>query len=249
MAGLLILLRVSMLIVLIPVIGNNVVPSQVKAGLSVLITIILYPVVSSHVPVIPPDPLMFLLFGIQEILIAGILALIGQLVFTAVQFSGQMMSYQMGMAIANVFDPATSAQGAVVAQLVSVLAMLMWLAVGAHHGVILARADSVTILPMGAPWSISGWEVLNDAAAHMFELALRLVAPVLLLLFFVYVALGLVSRAVPQIQVFFVSFPLTVGLGLLTLALSLPAYMSLVHDGFASLSYDLPFFLRRLSGN
>lgn len=68
----------------------------------------------------------------------------------------------------------------------------------------------------------------------MFVLALRLVAPVLLLLFFVYVALGLVSRAVPQIQVFFVSFPLTVGLGLLTFALALPAYMSLVHDGFSA---------------
>jgi flagellar biosynthetic protein FliR len=83
----------------------------------------------------------------------------------------------------------------------------------------------------------------------MFVIALRLTAPVLLLLFFVYAALGLVSRAVPQIQVFFVSFPLTVGLGLLTFALALPAFMSLVHDGFAGLSYDVPFLLRRLSGN
>lgn len=249
MVGLLIFLRVSALIILIPVLGNNVVPGQVKAGLIVLITIILYPVVAAQVPVIPPDPLLFFLFGVQEILIAGILAFMGQLVFTAVQFAGQLMSYQMGMSIANVFDPATSAQGAVVAQLVSVLAMLMWLSVGAHHVFILALADSFSSLPMGSPWSISGWHVLNDATAHMFELALRLTAPVLLLLFFVYVALGLVSRAVPQIQVFFVSFPLTVGLGLLTLALSLPAFMSLVHDGFASLSYDVPFFLRRLSGN
>jgi len=249
MVGLLILLRVSVVMALVPVLGNNAVPAQAKIGLIALLTVILYPVVSPAVPAISPSPLVFVLLGVQEILIAGILAMLGQLIFSAVQFAGQVMSYQMGMAIANVFDPATSAQGAVVAQLVSVLAMLMWLAVGAHHTFILALADSFSVMPIGAPWSITGWDLLNDAAAEMFVLAMRLVAPVLLLLFFVYVALGLVSRAVPQIQVFFVSFPLTVGLGLLTLALALPAFMSLVHDGFAGLSHDVPYFLRKLSGN
>ncbi len=249
MAGMLIFLRVSAIMILIPVLGHNLVPKSVKAGLVALVTILLYPVVSASVVQIPPEPVLFILFGIQEILIAAILAMIGQLIFTAVQFAGQLMSFQMGMAIANVFDPATSAQGAVVAQLASILAMLMWLSVGAHHTFIYALAESFTLLPIGTPWSFAGWEVLNDAAAQMFVMALRLVAPVMLLLFFVYVALGLISRAVPQIQVFFVSFPLTVGLGLLTLALAFPAFMSLVHDGFASLNQDLPYFLRRLSGN
>lgn len=249
MAAALIFLRVSAIIFLLPVLGHKIVPGTVKAGLTALLTLLLYPLVADKVPVIPPQPLIFILFALQELLIAGILVMLGQLIFTAVQFSGQIMSYQMGMAIANVFDPATSAQGAVVAQLASVLAMLMWLAVGAHHTFILALFDSFTLLPIGAPWSFSGWEVLNDAAAQMFVLALRLVAPVLLLLFFVYVALGMVSRAVPQIQVFFVSFPLTVGLGLLTFALALPAYMSLIHDGFSALSHDVPYLMRKVSGN
>ncbi|MDX8403358.1 MAG: flagellar biosynthetic protein FliR [Mariprofundaceae bacterium] len=249
MAGMLIFLRVSTMMILLPVLGHNLVPNPVKAGLIALLTILLYPVVAAKVPAIPPEPLILILFGLQEILVAGILAMLGQLIFSAVQFSGQVMSYQMGMAIANVFDPATSAQGAVIAQLASVLAVLMWLAVGAHHTFILALVESFTLLPIGSPWSFSGWEVLNDATAQMFVLALRLVAPVLLLLFFVYVALGLISRAVPQIQVFFVSFPLTVGLGLLTFALALPAYMSLVHDGFAALSHDVPYLLRKVSGN
>jgi len=244
-----IFLRVSTIMILIPVLGHNLVPGTAKAGLIALVTILLYPVVSPNITVLSPEPVMFVLLGVQEILLAAILAMLGQLVFTAVQFAGQVMSYQMGMAIANVFDPATSAQGAVIGQLASILAMLMWLAVGAHHAFILALAESFSILPIGSPWFFSGWEVLNDAAAQMFVLGLRLVAPVLLLLFFVYVALGLVSRAVPQIQVFFVSFPLTVGLGLFTFALALPAFMSLVHDGFLSLHHDLPYFLRRLSGN
>lgn len=146
----LIFLRVGSVMILLPVLGHNLVPNPVKAGMIALLTILLYPVVASKVPAIPVEPLIFILFGLQEILIAGILAMLGQLIFSAVQFSGQIMSYQMGMAIANVFDPATSAQGAVVAQLASVLAMLMWLAVGAHHTFILALFESFTLLPIGA---------------------------------------------------------------------------------------------------
>jgi flagellar biosynthetic protein FliR len=170
------------------------------------------------------------------------------LIFTAAQFAGQMMSMQMGMAMANIFDPATSSQSAIVAQFVGILAILMWLASGAHHMFIQTMIESFSMLPPGSSWAFHGWSVITDAAAAMFVLSIKLMAPVLLLLFFVYVALGLIARAVPQIQVFFVSFPLSVGLGLFILGLSLPAFMSLMHDGFTGLGQDLPMFLRSLSG-
>ncbi|MDX8394778.1 MAG: flagellar biosynthetic protein FliR [Mariprofundaceae bacterium] len=248
MVALLVFLRVSAIMLLIPVLGHNLVPSQVKAGLIAMVAFLLYPVVAGDVVKIPADPLIFFLFGVQEMVIAGILALMAQLIFSAVQFAGQLMSFQMGMAMANVFDPATSAQGAIIGQLASVLAMLMWLSVGAHHFFIMALVDSFTLMPIGEPWAYAGWPVLNDAAANLFVLALKLVAPVLLLLFFVYVALGMVSRAVPQIQVFFVSFPLTIGLGLLTFTLALPAFLSVTMDAFQGLEHQLPYFLRKLSG-
>jgi len=248
MVALLVFLRVGALVVLIPVLGDKLVPAPVKAGLAVLISFLLYPVVSPSVEVISPAPLVFILLAAQEILLAGILALLANLIFSAVQFAGQVMSFQMGMAIANVFDPATSAQGAITAQLASILAMLLWLGAGAHHAFLLALSDSFSLLPIGHAWASGGWDVLNNAAAQMFVLALRLVAPVLLLLFFVNVALGLVSRAVPQIQVFFVSFPLTVGLGLLVFALSLPSIISLTHDAFISLGNQLPAMMRSLKG-
>jgi len=246
--AMLIFLRVSALMVLIPVLGHKLVPQPVKAGLILMITFLLYPIVSQDVVPIKPEPVTFALLAVQEMLFAGVLALLANLIFATVQFAGQVMSFQMGMAIANVFDPATSAQGAIVAQFVSVLAMLVWLGAGAHHAFILALADSFRILPIGVPWSFQGWGLLNDGAAQMFELGVRLMAPVLLLLFFVNVALGLTSRAVPQIQVFFVSFPITLGVGLLTLAFSLPAVISLTNDAFASLGQQLPSMMRALAG-
>ena len=248
MVAILIFLRVSTLMILIPVLGHKLVPQPVKMGLILMITFLLYPIVSQNVVPIKPEPLTFVLLAVQEMLFAGVLALVANLIFATVQFAGQVMSFQMGMAIANVFDPATSAQGAIIAQFVSVLAMLLWLDSGAHHAFLLALADSFRVLPIGQPWSFQGWGLLNDAAAQMFELGVRLMAPVLLLLFFVNVALGLAARAVPQIQVFFVSFPITLSVGLITLSLSLPAVISLTNDAFASLGQQLPSMMRALSG-
>lgn len=248
LTGILIFLRISLLMMLLPVIGHKIVPAPVKAGLVGILTILLYPVVAKHVSVIEPDPVHFALFAIQEMLLAAALGMIAQLIFTAAQFAGQVMSLQMGMAMANIFDPATSAQSAVVAQFIGIFAILMWLASGAHHMFLMTLVDSFSLLPPGSTWSFHGWEVINNAASAMFVLSIRLMAPVLLLLFFVYVALGLIARAVPQIQVFFVSFPLSVGLGLFILSLALPAIMSLMHDGFSGLGHELPMFLRRLSG-
>jgi len=244
----LVLLRVSAMIMFLPILGHQLVPPQVKIGLIGIISILLYPVVRPIVPEIPPSPVAFGLIAGQEILIGAMLAILAQLIFAAVQLAGQIMSYQMGMAIANVFDPSTSTQIAIVGQMAVVLSMLIWLAAGGHHAFLMAISDSFTTLPIGHAWSFTGWQALNDAAANMFVLGLRLTSPVLLLLFFTYVALGLLSRAVPQIQIFFVSFPLTIGLGMLVFALSLPAFLALTHDGFSGLNHRIPQFLHILAG-
>lgn len=246
-SALLVLLRVSALIILMPVLGHRLIPVEVKTGLIALISILIYPLVSSSLPQVPATPVALMLIATQEILIAAMLAMTAQLIFSAAQFAGQIMGYQMGLAIANVFDPATSAQISVIGQFAQVLAMLVWISVGAHTVFLFALSDSFHLLPIGQPLDFSGFTYLNDMAAAMFELALRLVAPMLLLLFFLYVALGLLSRAVPQIQVFFVSFPLTVGIGFLAFALALPSIVSLMRDSFMGLSEQLPFLLRSLA--
>jgi flagellar biosynthetic protein FliR len=246
-SALLVLLRVSALLILMPVFGHRLVPAPVKTGLIALMSILLYPVVTTSLPQMPVSPVALMLIATQEILIAAMLAMMAQLMFSAAQFAGQVMGYQMGLAIANIFDPSTSAQISIVGQFALVLAMLVWISAGAHNAFLFALTDSFYLLPIGQPLNFSGLGMLNDMAANMFLLALRLVAPMLLLLFFLYVALGLLSRAVPQIQVFFVSFPLTVGVGFLAFALALPSIISLMHDSFTGLSQQLPSLLRALS--
>lgn len=247
-AGMLVLLRVSSLMLFLPVLGHQLVPTQTKLGMIAILVIVLFPVVRGTLPELSLTPISFALMAGQELLIGGMIALLAQLMFGAIQMAGQLMSYQMGMAIANVFDPSTSAQIAIVGQIAVVLAMLLWLAVGAHHAMILSLADSFTLFPMGHAWSIHGWDTLNTAAANLFSLSIRLCAPILLLMLLSYAALGLLSRAVPQIQIFFVSFPLTISLGLIVFALSLPAFISLIADHFRSFATQIPLFLRALAG-
>jgi flagellar biosynthetic protein FliR len=244
--AILILLRVSALIILLPVLGHPLIPARIKAGLIALLTLLLYPTVQAEVAAIPLKPVAFAVVAMRELMIAGALALLAQLIFAAAQFAGQLMSFQMGMTVANVFDPATHSQQSLLSLLAMTLATLLWLASGAHHMFLRGLIDSFSLLPIGASWSFSGLDMLNQAASQMFVLALKIAAPVMLLLTFVYVALGLISRAVPQIQVFFVSFPLTVGLGLLTFALGMPAFIYLMSNAFTSLSGQAPAFLRHL---
>lgn len=246
--GLLILLRVGALVIFLPVLGHQLVPQQVKVGLIVLLSIIIYPIVSGSVTLIPLDPVAFAAIAIQEILIASAIALFGQLIFASAQFAGQLISFQMGMTVANVFDPTTHSQQSVIGQLAMTLAMLLWVTVGAHYIFISALIESFTLFPIDQPWSFPGLLALTDAAAAMFVLSLKIAAPIMLLLTFVYIALGLVSRAVPQIQVFFVSFPLTVGLGLFAFGIGMPAFIYLMHNAYESLSMQVPMFLRHLSG-
>lgn len=247
-AMLLVLLRVSMFVVLLPVIGHRLVPAPVKIGLIAFLSALIYPIVRGHVPDIPSTPLAWTVAAVQEILLTGMIALFAHLIFASAQFAGQIVSYQMGLAIANVMSPATNAQVAVVGQFFTILAMLVWISVGAHEVFLAALLDSFRLMPIGHAWSFQGLSMLIDMGADMFLLALRLAAPMMLLLFFLYVALGLLARAVPQIQVFFVSFPLTIAVGFAVFSLSMSAIVLLMQEGFGGLAQRVHEFLLNLSG-
>ncbi|MDQ6993372.1 MAG: flagellar biosynthetic protein FliR [Mariprofundus sp.] len=246
--GLLVMLRISFLIMMLPVLGHQLLPTQIKVGLIVLLTIVIFPLVEDNVAVIPLKPISFVLVAIHEILVAAAVALFAQLIFAAVQFAGILMSTGMGLAMANMFDPTTHSQQPVVSTFASALAMLLWLSAGAHHFFIAALIESFTLLPIQQPLNFPAVSILTDAMAQMFILGLKIAAPIIILITLINVALGLLSRAVPQIQVFFVSAPLTVGLGLLTFSLSMPAFVYLVSSAFTTLPAQVPLFLHHFSG-
>jgi len=244
----LILLRVSIFVMLMPVMGQKIVPISVKIGLIILLTAILFPIVNETVPTIDVNPISLSILAAKEILLGAALALSAQLVFASVQFAGQLISYQMGLSAANIFDPASSQQVSVVGQLINTFAILIWFSVGAHHIFISGLIESFAISPIGGEWAVSGIGTLLSLGGNLFSVGLQIAGPIMILLFLVNVGLGLISKAVPQIQVFFVSFPLTIGLGLIILMITLPAMLTLIINQFRYLNESMPELMRVFGG-
>ena len=244
----LIMVRVSVFVMLMPILGQKIIPTSVKVGLTIMLTAILFPIVKNDIDVIPLEPLSIALMGAKEIFLGATLALSAQLVFGAVQFAGQLISYQMGLSAANIFDPSSSEQVSVVGQVINTLAILVWFAVGAHHLFIQALMESFTVSPIGGDWAIGGIEGIIHLGSSLFLIGMQLAAPVMILVFLINAGLGLVSKAVPQIQVFFVSFPLTIGFGLMVLALSLPAMLSIIAGQFRYFGESIPSLMRVVGG-
>ena len=146
-----------------------------------------------------------------------------KIMLTGFQMAGQLAGYQMGMALANVMDPSTSEQVPLLAQFNNLLALLILLAVNAHHFFIQTIVESFTLLPpLGMNMHNAVFRDLIYLAGNIFVIAIKIGAPVVIALLLVSVSFGLVARTVPQMNVFIVAMPLKIVIGLLFVGFSMP---------------------------
>ncbi len=218
---LLVTLRASCLLVFWPVWDHRLLPLPVKAASLLALSFCLTPVVAPHLPAWPSS-LVGLLFMVgREVLLGFSLGLTLRFLLTGVQMAGNLVSLQMGFGMITLIDPQSPAQNTVLGDLLLRLAVLLFLVGEGHHFLLRLLVGSFTEVPMAADLALPGgllpW--LAGLGRWMWQVAVKLAAPLMALFFLVQVALGLVSRAVPQIQVMLLSFPLTIALGLFTLAL------------------------------
>ena len=248
LAFILVLVRVIGIIATAPVFGSSVTPPQIKIVLSLALALILFPFIPSikSFPILPDD--YFLLIS-SELLIGLILGLIGRFLFAAVEFAGTVIGFQMGLSMANVLDPQSQEQISLVGRFETVAATLIFLAMDGHLIVIQALVKSYSLIPIGTA-SISKPLVdkLTELSASVFVIGLQIGAPLILPLFLANAIIGLLSRSVPQIQVFVVGFPLTLLLGFLFLFLGMPFYSQAVHQMFEMLDIQLFDSLKLLKG-
>jgi flagellar biosynthetic protein FliR len=230
---LLIFLRVSAVLVLLPLFDSKSIPVIFKAGLALTVSITLFPLVD--IGNVSPITDVFS-FGIKvggEIMLGAIIGLSVKLVFAGVQLAGQLAGFQMGFAIANVMDPVTSTQASIMAQLKNYMAMLIFLAMDAHHALLQALAQSFEIVrPLAFHFSTSVADQIMNLASTMFVIALKVGAPLLSTLFLTSVGLGLIARTVPQMNIFIVAMPLKILVGLLFLAFAFPFIATLLGQLF-----------------
>jgi flagellar biosynthetic protein FliR len=221
----LILMRVSPIVFLMPLWGTRQVPNVVKAGLALLIGLILLPVVTVELRDFPRAPAEFAYLIGTELMLGFILGLSVKLIFAGIQLAGESASYQMGLAMANILDPQSNTSTTLVAEFAYLFALLIFLMIDGHHWFLRALAQSFSLIPPGGLHLQSALlPHFSRLSAEMFVIAVKLIAPIMAVLLLTQIALGLVAKMVPQINVLMTSFPLTIGLGLFFFGLSLDLF-------------------------
>ena len=223
-----------------PVFGNNAVPRRVKLVVGLAVTMGVLPVVTAT----PPEAIdswagILILF--QQTLIGIAMGLVLRVVFAALDLMGEIISLQMGLSFATFFDPVAGGQTAVVGEFLTLLATLVFLSLNGHLLMIDALARSFEWLPVSATLPHKGgWLILARFGASIFASGLLMALPIVTALLITNIALGVLTRAAPQLNLFAIGFPitLTVGFGVLLLALShLAPLLQYFYDaGFTTLA-------------
>lgn len=228
---LLVLVRASAIFMVAPILGNASTPARVKIGLAFMLAVIFTPFLMHQpftVDLSGPFPLAAAI--LQELAVGFLIGFLAQLLFVGMQFAGQVVGLQMGFGMANVFDPSSQAQVSVMAQFYLFLGVLVFLLLDGHHWLVIALEKSFTTMPLGS-FTLDGrtMGILIARSNDLFWTALMLMAPVLGVLALAELAMAIVARIMPQMNVFVAAFPVKIGLGIITLLVCFPllvAYMA-----------------------
>ena len=242
-----IFLRIGTIIVMIPVLGETTVPLQVKGGLAIIITFLVFPTIHADFSSVQaePDILAVVIAMIGEILIGFTIGIATRIIFAGIQFAGEIIGMQMGFSIVNVIDPMSNLETSIMADFQYLIALLVYLAIDAHHLFIFAIVDSYrTVAPFSYHFSGSLMQTIVIFSKELFVTAVKISAPVMAVLLFTNMALGVVARTVPQVNIFIVGFPLQIAVGLAIFGLTIPFLVKIIEKILGGLNTEVYTLLR-----
>lgn len=233
------LTRILGLIATAPLFGNLSIPIRVKVGLGVMLTLVIAPTVPA-MPAADPMSLTGLLIVIQQLVIGLSMGFAMRIVFAAVEMAGEISGLTMGFGFATFFDPQTRARTSAIAQFLALITLMLFLALDIHLMMLSTLAESFRSLPIsGVPVDSGAFRQIAVWGGLVFNAGMQLALPLVGVLLITNIALGVLTRAAPQLNLFGIGFPVTLGAGLLVLGLVLP-YLAmpverLFHEGLAIL--------------
>ncbi len=228
------LVRIAGIISVFPILNTRTIPMPVKAGLVTMLGLVLAPII--QLPNMPADPVLAVAGIGSEFLIGLTIGLAVRLLFSGFQVAGDMIGTQMGFSAIQMIDPMSHQNAPIIAQFQLTLGSLVFLSINAHLLVVHAIGMSYEFVPpFGAKLSDSIAMDIIQLAQNMLRVALKMSAPVFATLVIVNTVLAVMGRAVPQMNVFVQSFPITIGAGLLAMSLAIPFTLALFEKEFEML--------------
>jgi flagellar biosynthesis protein FliR len=232
--------RVGTMVMLLPGVGEMNLPARVRLTMALVLTAILLP---AHQKAYAVDlkafgPVLVMLF--QELIIGAVLGLTARLAIASLQIAGSVVAQQLGLGFVTAVDPTQNQQGVIVGNFLSVLGITLIFATDLHHLVIAGLNDSYSIFQPGE------MPIVGDVAQHIthiiamsFRIGIQLSAPFLVFGLLFNLGLGVLSRLMPQMQVFFIGLPLSILLGFLLLVLVIGAMMGTFTGYIENVLHDL----------
>jgi len=246
---LLILIRITSFFMTVPIFSYRTIPNTHKVGLAVFLSLVMF--YTLDIPELQFDGFYILLI-LKEIAVGLSIGLIAFILLSAIQIAGGLIDFQMGFAIANVVDPQTGAQSPLTGQFLYIVSLLFLLTVNAHHLLIDGIFYSYQTIPIDQLWIKFGdKEMLNHIVTTfnaMFIIAFQMALPLVGSLFLVDVALGIVAKTVPQLNIFVVGLPLKIMVSFIMLFVMMSIFIMLVGNLFEQIQYAMRGLMHLIGG-
>jgi flagellar biosynthetic protein FliR len=227
--------RLGAMVMLFPGIGDESIPTTIRLALALLMTFVIYPTVLMSLPAMPTTILALASLMGREIVLGLMLGGAVRILMQSLHVAGTIIANQSGLAAALMFDPAMGAQGTLVTRFLGLLGVMTVFALDLHHLLIAGIARSYALFSASGPLMVDDFaNAVTGLVAQSFALGVQLSAPFLILGVVFNVGLGLVSRLVPQLQVFFIALPLSVLLSLALLMVTVGMMLSVFAEAFAA---------------
>ena len=246
---LLVLFRLGGFFIIAPFWGHSQIPQQVRVAIALVLAWLVGPLVPAAGFTAAADLTGLLALAIREVVAGSIIGLAYAVLFFGIQSAGQVAGMQMGFAIVNVIDPQSEQNVSLLGEFKFIMMMLVFLIIDGHHLVLQSIIDSFRVVPIASLQTASLVpEKLIRLTALSFIIAVKIAAPMIVTLLLTDVALGVLARTVPQMNIFIVGFPLKIGVGMFVLAASLPLLSYVFTKLLAQVQWQTTAIIAAMSG-
>lgn len=244
---LLVFVRMTGLFVVAPIFGRRNIPAYFKIGFSFFVALILVNTTAIQNFQNEESILAYTLLVMKEFIVGMSIGFVAYIAYTAIYIAGEIIDMQIGFGIVNVMDPISNIQVPVTSNIYFIICMLLFLSINGHHMIIKALFDSFTSLPLGsAVFDASLADGLIAVFTSVFTTGFKIAAPVIATILITDIALGTISRMVPQLNIFVIGMPLKIFIGIVILIITIPMFVQIMDTVFKEMDGSILNYIKEL---
>ncbi len=219
----LVLIRTASVLFFSPIYSQTSMPLMIKIGLALVISFAIFPTISSSQLVLPDNMINFILLVFKELAIGFLIGYVAHLAFAAFVMGGGLISTEMGLTMAELVDPLTGGRVSPIAQLLQIVALILFFAINGHHWLINALVLSYKTVPITGVIDLGfSMSKIINLFNGLFMSAIKIAAPIMIVLGLVVVVSGFLARSTPEINIFLIIFPSKILIGFILLTIMFP---------------------------